>query len=157
MEWVYFFAVLGIFGLLLICFWSVFTERWERRVKENGAEAMWLGVVNMANVFHGFKIQPNYMNFKMSVVRHSVVSLISACIMYFAFESKNAVIAIIVLNALYATVAEMRYHEYRKEANTGALGGELVKMADDALFVVVHAVICLGALFVREALAKAMR
>ena len=118
----YWYIVAGWSVLGLAVFWGILTTRWDAKVQASGGVYMWDSVVSMANKMHGFAVQPNYLNFKMSVPWCSI--------------------AIVALNLTYAFLAFYRYREYRAEANaSGAIGVELKKIVDDAVVVVYHAVI----------------
>jgi len=138
----YWYIVAGWSVLGLAVFWGILTTRWDAKVQASGGVYMWDSVVSMANKMHGFAVQPNYLNFKMSVLRHTVAFGLSAVILNFVISIPWCSIAIVALNLTYAFLAYYRYREYKAEANSsGAIGVELKKIVDDAVVVVYHAVI----------------
>ena len=133
----------------LILFWAMLSSQWSLRIKEHGHAVFFDSIVSMANRMHGFNIQPNYRNFKMSVLRHALVFFVSACILKGTISIRWLSILIVTLNGIYAFLACVRCHGYRTEAaNSGMFGQELAGIANDSVIVVVHAVISVCILFV---------
>lgn len=149
----YWFVVFFTSVILAAVFWVILTRKWDKTAQKSENIYWYADMIRMARTFDpdlpGFD---GYMDQKFSLLRHSLIFLISSVALYF-LHSGFLENCILVVNVLYAHLSISRYR-YRMrecvqakpiEGPAKQLRTALVK---DSFTTVIYSVICAFSLFV---------
>ena len=149
----YWFVTFFTSVILAVVFWVTLTRKWDKTAQKDGNIYWYADMIKMARTFDpdlpGFD---SYMDQKFSLLRHSVIFLISSLVLYFLHGGflENC---ILVGNVLYAYLSISRYrYRMRECVNAKSIEGpaKQLRMAlvKDSFITVIYSVVCSLSLFV---------
>ena len=129
-------------------FWITLSTKWKR------IDPLFQGMFETFRVFHPIPGFPGYLDLKFSILRHAVVFLVSAVLIYWV-QVKWLINVVLFLNILYAWTPISRYKHRKRDVvetamrpngkNTAAIIAIPVR---DSFCVVVFSVVCTAILYV---------
>ena len=129
-------------------FWITLSIKWSR------IDPLYKRMFDAFRVFHPIPGLPGYLDLKFSVIRHAVVFLISAAIIFWV-NIKWIVNVVLFLNILYAGMTISRYKGRKRDVVETAMrpGGKdtasiIAIPVRDSFCVVVFSVICTAIAFI---------
>ena len=129
----------GIGGTVV--FWCVLSSKWNR------IDPIFRQVLQTSRIFHPVPGYPGYLDLKFSVLRHSVIFLISSVVIYFIKINFISTI-ILFLNAIYCLFPICRYRFRKKDVAeayarpNGQATAEIISIpVKDSFCTVAHAIL----------------
>lgn len=124
-----------------VVFWSVLSSKWNR------IDPLFRRFLQTSRIFHPIPGDPGYLDLKFSVLRHSIVFVISSIVIYFV-KIDFVLTVVLFLNILYCLLSVSRYRIRKKDvAETaarpdGQATAEIISIpVKDSFCAVVHALI----------------
>lgn len=137
------------FILGLILFWNVLSSKWNR------IDPLYRSMFRTFMILNPIPGHEGYLDLKFSVLRHSVVFIVSAALIYWFHDARFLLNTVLTLNLLYTFSVFSRYRMRRKhlayvkyelkEQHTAEIIQIPIK---DSRIVGIHAVICVVMLYV---------
>ena len=133
-------------------FWITLSIKWTR------IDPLFQGLFETFRIFHPIPGFPNYLDLKFSVLRHAVVFLVSAALIFW-INIKWVIGLVLFLNVLYAGMTISRYKHRKRDVAETALRPNSKDTATiiaipvrDSFCVVVFSVICSALLYILSAI-----
>lgn len=135
-----------IFGT--VTFWCILSSKWKK------LDPFVVSMLDSFRVFHPIPGYPGYMDLKFTIIRHSVVFLLSAAAIYW-IKAKFVLNCVLFLNILYAGLPISRYRarkkdleETAKRPNGSATVSFISVPVKDSFCTVVFSVLCVVVLYI---------
>ena len=137
-------AILGA-----VIFWIVLSVKWSR------IDRFQLMVLETSRILLPIPGHPGYLDLKFSILRHAIVFLLSAAIIYFLHNVPLLLYPLLFANTLYAMMTTQRYNarkQFIKDARNrpnGSAHADIISIPIKASFlVVIFSFACLALLFI---------
>ena len=136
-----------LFGLVF--FWNILSSKWNR------IDPLYRRMFQTLMILNPIPGHEGYLDLKFSVLRHSVVFIVSAALIYWFHDARFLLNTVLTLNLLYTFSVFSRYKMRRKHLDyvKNELGeehtAEIIQIPiKDSKVVAIHAVICVVMLYV---------